>query len=536
MKITFLGAARTVTGSCYLIEVGKHKLLLDCGMFQGSKLVKSFNEREFLFAPNEIDAVVLTHAHVDHSGLLPKLVKEGYKGPVHSTKSTLELCSILLPDSAHIQESDAELAIKKGQRSGKQPAPPLFSLDDAFAALKLFKIHDFDAAFSPIPGVEVVFKVAGHILGSAFIEMTVTEDDKKTRLIFTGDIGQPNQPILEDPDTLHGADFIVTESTYGNRVHEVYDKVGELEKIINETVEKGGNVIIPAFAVGRTQVMLYYFQKLVAEGRIPEIPIYVDSPMANKATQITMTNPEEYDEEARALYKMQGHHLVSMRNLHFTATAQESQALNSMEGPKIIMSASGMADAGRILHHLKHNLWREDCCVVFAGFQAEGSLGRKLTDGAKKIKIMGEDIVVRAKIYNMRGFSAHADKEQLLSWYGAMEKQPKCFFVTHGEPDAAGNLADELRRRLGVNAYVPKYADCVEINGTEYRIEESALMDAQESMLEAQQYLKQMESAYLQQKTRLEQIVARDGEKAALVRKKMEKLRKYMDDLLSDIQ
>ncbi|MCQ2373426.1 MAG: MBL fold metallo-hydrolase [Phascolarctobacterium sp.] len=536
MKITFLGAARTVTGSCYLIEVGEHKILLDCGMFQGSKLVKSFNEKEFMFAPNEIEAVVLTHAHVDHSGLIPKLCKQGYKGPVHCTKSTLELCSILLPDSAHIQESDAELLMRKNQRLGKPANPPLFSLDDAFEALKLFKVHDFEDSFTVVPGIEVNLKKAGHILGSAIVEMKITEGDKVTKLIFTGDIGQPNQPIIEDPDALIGADFVVTESTYGNRVHEAYDKEGELEKIINETVDKGGNVIIPAFAVGRTQVLLYYFQKMLAEGKIPEVPIYVDSPMANKATQITLTNPDEYDEEARALYDMQGNHLVSMRNLHFTATAQESQAINSMEGSKIIISASGMADAGRILHHLKHNLWREDSCVVFAGYQAEGSIGRKLTEGSKKVKIMGEDIVVRAKIYNMKGFSAHADKEQLLTWFGAMKKMPKCFFVTHGEVDAASNLADEIRRRLGLAAYVPKFGDCVEISGNEYRIEESDLMDAQESMLEAQQYLKQMESAYLQQKTRLEQIVARDGDKADLVRKKMEKLRRYMDDLLSDIQ
>ncbi len=536
MKITFLGAARTVTGSCYLIEVGTHKMLLDCGMFQGSKLVKSFNEKEFMFAPNEIEAVVLTHAHVDHSGLLPKLVKQGYKGPIHCTKSTLELCAILLPDSAHIQESDAQESNKKGQRTGKAPVQPLFTLDDSFEALKHFKMHDFDSKFTVIPGVEVTFKVAGHILGSAFVEMTVSENGETTRLIFTGDIGQPNQPILEDPDTLAGADFIVTESTYGNRHHEVYDKEAELEKIVNETVDKGGNVIIPAFAVGRTQVLLYYLQKLLAEKRIPEIPIYVDSPMADKATKITLTNPEEYDVEARALYEMHGKHLVSMRNLHYTATAKESMAINGMLGSKIILSASGMAEAGRILHHLKHNLWREDSCVVFAGFQAEGSLGRRLTEGAKKVKIMGEDIAVRAKVYNMRGFSAHADKEQLLNWYGSMQKMPKCFFVTHGEPDAASELADELRRQLGVAAYIPHFGDCVEITGTTYRIEESTLMDAQEQMLEAQTYLKQMESAYLQQKTRLEQIVARDGDKAALVRKKMDKLRKYMDDLLSDVQ
>lgn len=536
MKITFLGAAQTVTGSCYLLEIGEYKLLLDCGMFQGSKLVKSFNEKDFMFAPNEIDAVVLTHAHVDHSGLIPKLAKLGYKGPVYCTKSTLELCNILLPDSAHIQESDTELNNRKGQRLGKKVEQPLFTLDDAFAALKLFKVRDFNSKFQVVPGVEVNFKKAGHILGSAIVEMFVSEGENNTRLIFTGDIGQPNQPILEDPDSISGADFIVTESTYGDRIHQAYDKIGELEKIINETVDKGGNIIIPAFAVGRTQVLLYYFQKLLSEKRIPEIPIYVDSPMANKATQITMTNPEEYDVEARALYEMQGNHLVSMRNLHFTATAQESQAINAMEGSKIILSASGMADAGRILHHLKHNLWREDSAVIFAGFQAEGSLGRKLTDGSKKVKIMGEDVVVRAKIYNMRGFSAHADKEQLLAWYGDMEVMPKCFFVTHGEPEAAGNLADELRRRLGVAAYVPRFGDCVEIIGNEYHIEASNLMDEQESMLEAQQYMKQMESAYMQQKARLQQIVARDGDKADLVRKKLDKLRRYMDDLLSDIQ
>lgn len=536
MKLTFLGAARTVTGSCYLIEVGEKKVLLDCGMFQGSKLVKSFNERNFLFDPKEIDAVVLTHAHVDHSGLIPKLAKLGFRKPVHCTKSTKELCDILLLDSAHIQESDAELSVRKNQRNGKPPVPPLFTMDDALEALKLFRVHDFNESFAVVSGIEVNFKKAGHILGSAIVEMKITEGDKETKLIFTGDIGQPNQPIIEDPDALIGADFIVTESTYGNRVHEAYDKEGELEKIINETVAKGGNIIIPAFAVGRTQVLLYYFQKMLAEKRIPEIPIYVDSPMANEATRITLTNPDEYDVEARALYEMQGRRLVSMHNLHYVSTAKESQSLNAMDGSKIILSASGMADAGRILHHLKHNLWREDSCVVFAGYQAEGSIGRKLTEGSKKVKIMGEEVVVRAKIYNIKGFSAHADKEQLLTWFGAMKKMPKCFFVTHGEVDAASNLADEIRRRLGLAAYVPKFGDCVEISGNEYHIEESDLMDAQESMLEAQQYLKQMESAYLQQKTRLEQIVARDGDKADMVRKKMEKLRRYMDDLLSDIQ
>lgn len=535
MKLTFLGAARTVTGSCYLLEVGEHKLLLDCGMFQGSKLIKAFNEKDFMFNPGEIEAVVLTHAHVDHSGLLPKLTKQGFKGIIHATKSTRELCTILLADSAHIQESDADLLNRKGMRAGKKEVQPLFSLDDAMEALKLFKVHDFNTKFEVVPGVEVQFLVAGHILGSAIVQMKVTEGEKVTSLIFTGDIGQPNQPILEDPVAISGADFIITESTYGDRVHEVYDKEAELCEIINAGIERGGNIVIPAFAVGRTQVLLYYFQKMMAEGKLPEIPVYVDSPMANKATQITMTNPEEYDAEARALYEMQGNRLVSMQNLHFTATAQESQAINGMEGSKIILSASGMADAGRILHHLKHNLWREDCTVIFAGFQAEGSLGRKLTEGAKKVKIMGEDILVKANIVNMHGFSAHADKEQLLTWYKGMTMTPKAFFVTHGELDAASAFADELRRNLGTAAYVPHFGDCVEINGNEYRITASELMEEQEKIVEIQAYMKKMENSYLQQKSKMEQIVSRNGDKADLIRKKMDKLKKYMDDLFSDL-
>ena len=263
MKITFLGATRMVTGSCYLLEIGSKKMLLDCGMFQGSKMITAFNEKDFVFAPNAIDTVVLTHAHIDHSGLIPKLIKQGYKGPVHCTKTTLELCTILLPDSAHIQESDAEFANRKGLRAGKSVVEPLYTVDDAYKALQHFRTHEFGEMLEVLPGVQVKFKVAGHILGSAIVEVFVNEDGKTTKLVFTGDIGQPNQPIIEDPEEISGADFIITESTYGNRVHKAYDKEAELSEIINDTVAKGGNVVIPAFAVGRTQVLLYYFQKLL---------------------------------------------------------------------------------------------------------------------------------------------------------------------------------------------------------------------------------------------------------------------------------
>lgn len=297
MKITFLGATRMVTGSCYLIETGGRKVLVDCGMFQGSKLVNAFNERDFVFNPGEIDAMVLTHAHIDHSGLIPKLVAQGYKGPVYCTKTTLELCGILLPDSAHIHESDAEFANRKGMRAGRKFVKPLYTVDEAYAALKNFAVRGFDEEFDVIPGIKAKFKVAGHIAGSAIAEIFAEEDGKKQNY-FTGDVGQPGAPILEDPEQLQGADFIITESTYGNRVHKVYDKAAELAEIVNDTAERGGNIIIPAFAVGRTQVLLYYFQKLAHEGKISsDIPIYIDSPMANKATQIVLGNPQEFDDE-----------------------------------------------------------------------------------------------------------------------------------------------------------------------------------------------------------------------------------------------
>lgn len=536
MKITFLGATRMVTGSCYLIETGGRKVLVDCGMFQGSKLVNAFNERDFVFNPGEIDAMVLTHAHIDHSGLIPKLVAQGYKGPVYCTKTTLELCGILLPDSAHIHESDAEFANRKGMRAGRKFVKPLYTVDEAYAALKNFVVRGFDEEFDIIPGIKAKFKVAGHIAGSAIAEIFAEEDGKKTKIIFTGDVGQPGAPILEDPEQLQGADFIITESTYGNRVHKVYDKAAELAEIVNDTAERGGNIIIPAFAVGRTQVLLYYFQKLAHEGKISsDIPIYIDSPMANKATQIVLGNPQEFDDEARAIYEMQGRHLLSMKQLHFTATAQESRMINEMPGTKIILSASGMCDAGRILHHLKHNLWREDSSVIIAGYQADGCLGRKLIEGVRQVKIMGEDIRVNARIYNLKGFSAHADKEQLLNWYSKMAQKPKAFFVTHGEVDASMELAGELQRRIGTAAYIPQYGDSVNISGSEWQVTEAAVASDVPEVAALKDYLKNLERTYLQHRAKIEQVVARDSGKVKDIRKKLEKIKKYVDDMLSSL-
>ena len=535
MKITFLGAARMVTGSCYLLEANYKRILIDCGMYQGSKLIKTFNEREFAFDPRLIDAVVLTHAHIDHSGLLPKLVKQGFKGRIHSTRVTEELCEILLPDSARIQESEAERANRKGMRAGKPEVKPLYTVDEAETALKHFEPHTYNEKIELFNGIGFTFRNAGHILGSAFIEFCITENGKETKIVFSGDVGQPGQPIIKDPSRVPQADFIITESTYGNRVHPVYDREEELRKIVVEAAARGGNLIIPAFAVGRTQIMLYYLKKLMEAKRIPEIPIVIDSPMATKATQLTLMNPDEYDDEAQTIYNKDGN-LLSLPQISFTQSVDESRALNFMPSPMIIISASGMADAGRVLHHLKHNLWRVDSTVLFAGFQAEGSLGRLLIDGAKRVRIMGEDIVVKAKIQYMEGFSAHADKNQMLDWFKAMEKRPKAFFVIHGEYDAAFNFAEELQRNLGTATAIPQYGDSVVIDGTEWRMETSHLIP--EELPEGQELheaLRKFERDIALYKTRIEQITARDSSKTSEIRKKLEKAKKYVDEMLKNV-
>ena len=535
MKITFLGAARMVTGSCYLLEVKGKKILVDCGMYQGSKLNRSFNERDFAFHPGMIDAVVLTHAHIDHSGLLPKLVKQGFSGRIHCTRVTEELCEILLPDSAHIQTSEAEYANRRGMRAGKPEVKPLYTIDDAEIALKHFEPHNYNEKIELFNGIYVTFRIAGHILGSSFVEFFIKEDGKETKIIFTGDVGQPNQPIIKDPSQVPNADFIITESTYGDRVHPVYDREEELRKVVNEAVERGGNLIMPAFAVGRTQVMLYYLKKLMEEKKIPEIPIIIDSPMAVKATQVTLTNPDEYDAEAKTIFD-KDRSLLALPQISYTQSAEESKAINLMQGPMIIISAAGMADAGRILHHLKHNLWRSDSTVLFAGFQAEGSMGRRLIEGAKRVKIMGEDIAVKAKIYYMEGFSAHADKEQMLAWFKQMDKKPQAFFVVHGEHSAAFAFADELQRTLGTATAIPQYGESVVIEGTTWHMEASKLVV--EEVPEAQALrdsLHKFERDVVLYRTRIEQITARDSSKSAEIRKKLEKAKKYIDDMLKNI-
>lgn len=509
MRLTFLGAARMVTGSSYLLEVGEDKILIDCGMFQGSKAISALNRRSFLYDPMSVTGVLLSHAHIDHSGLLPKLCKSGFKGPIYATKVTTELCRIMLPDSAHIQEYDAELVNRKGARAGKMPIEPIYSVDDAYSCLKQFSTVAYNTEVVLSNNVTVRFQDAGHILGSSVLEVWVTEQGQTTKLIFSGDLGQPDQPIIKDPTFVDEADYIITESTYGNKKHQHYDKEEKLAQIINETVNRGGNIIIPSFAVGRTQSVLYYLHKLQKAGVIPDIKVVIDSPLAISATDIFMHNTQDFDSEATEMMHNEAENPLDLPKLTFTKTAEESKALNNLDEPAVIISASGMADAGRILHHLKHNLWRPESSVVFVGYQAQGSLGRRLLEGAKRVKIIGEDISVRAQIHNLEGFSAHADQEQLLSWLGNFREKPSNVFVVHGEYDMSKPFAEMIAGKLGYSTYIPRYGDTAIIDGHDWSIVESEIT-TEPAVRELFDYLEQVEADYRAYRKRLEYVAITD--------------------------
>lgn len=535
MKLTFLGAARTVTGSSFLIETNSAKVLVDCGMFQGSRTVQELNRRPFLFTPAALSAVVLTHAHIDHSGLLPKLIREGYGGPIHSTKVTKELCSIMLPDSAHIQESDTEIINRKGQRAGKAPVAPMYSADDAYQAVEQFVTHPYNTLVEVAPGISIRFQIAGHIMGAAMVEMYVDDEGKTVKLLFSGDLGQPNQPILRDPAVIERTDYLIVESTYGDRAHPIYDREEALAEVVKESIARGGPLIIPSFAVGRTQMLLYHLQNLFKTKRIPSIPVIIDSPLAINATSIILRNPQEYDEEAAALYEKQNHQLMDMPQLRFTRTSDESRALKNLAEPAIIISASGMADAGRVLHHLKHNLWRSEASVLFVGFQTEGSLGRRLVEGAKRVKVLGELISVRAKIYDLEGFSAHADEEQLLAWLKNLECRPTNLFIVHGEYDAALQFAEKIQKELGFSTYIPDYGETAVIVGEQWRVEESAVVQRLPAVKTLRDQMKAFERNYLEYKARIEQLITRDPNKLPEYIRRLDKVKKMVDRTFEDL-
>ncbi len=460
MKISFLGAAKTVTGSCFHIQTDTCNFLVDCGMFQGSNTDEAHNHDPFPFNPGKLDFMILTHAHIDHSGRIPKLYTDGFKGQIYATKATAELCAIMLPDSGHIQEFENEWVNRKRERAGLPPVEPLYTTQDAIDCIKLFNsVHYFeDVRIND--QIRVRFNDAGHILGSSIVEIWVKENSREIKLVFSGDLGNNNMPILRDPSIIDSADYLFIESTYGNRNHlNVENKIDRFVEIITSTMEKGGNIIIPSFAVGRTQEILYelfkqrekYGDKLT---QLLRIPVYVDSPLAVSATKVFRNNLDCYDEEARE-YIENGDNPLDFPGLQFTQSAEDSKALNDRKDSLIIISASGMCDAGRIKHHLKHNLWRKESSVVFVGYQAEGTLGRRLVDGAEKVRIFGEEISVNARVEMIEGFSGHADRDGLVRWIKAFEQKPRKIFLVHGEADSMNEFSKLISSDLGISTIIP---------------------------------------------------------------------------------
>ena len=464
MKLSFFGADQCVTGSCHCLEVNGKKILIDCGLQQGRDEV---DNSSLPFHAGEIDFVLVTHAHIDHSGRIPMLLKQGFQGRIFATRLTAQLLDIMLQDSAHIQESDAEYQNRKNLRAGRPTVEPLYTVEDAQRVREFLTTCEYGEKVDLCEGVSMECIDAGHLLGSASMKLTLTENGETRTIVFSGDIGNVDQPIIRDPQFFHEADFVVMESTYGNRNHtEVWSYTDELAQIIDETLGKGGNVVIPSFAVGRTQELLYFIRQIKDENLVKSVPnfdVYVDSPLSKAATTIFCGDLRGYlDEEAMALVK-DGTHMFNFPGLHLTETVDESKNLNLDPSPKVIISASGMCDAGRIRHHLKHNLWRPERAVAFVGFQSPGTLGRHLLDGAESVKMFGEEIAVRAKIVNFQGLSSHADRDHLLNWIDQFASaKPTHVFVVHGDREVAPAFAADLAER-GFAAHAPRYTEVYDL-------------------------------------------------------------------------
>ena len=467
MKLHFYGADRCVTGSCHCLEINGKKILVDCGLQQGRD---ELDNRYLAFAPGNIDILLVTHAHIDHTGRIPLLVKNGFHGRILTTRLTADLMKIMLLDSAHIQESDAEYENRKGERAGREHVDPLYTEQDALDVFKYVTTCEYKEKVDLCEGVSAVFTDAGHLLGSASITLELEENGVHKTIVFSGDIGNVDQPIIRDPQLLKKADYVVMESTYGDRNHtEVWSYTDELAQIIDETLGKGGNVVIPSFAVGRTQELLYFIREIKDQKLVkstPNFPVYIDSPLATAATTVFCGDLHGYlDEQALDLVK-DGTHMFTFPNLNLVESSEESKMLNMDSTPKVIISASGMCDAGRIRHHLKHNLWRANSAVVFVGFQSPGTLGRRLLDGVEKVKLFGEEIAVKAKIVNFQGLSSHADHDHLVEWIKAFDPKPTHVFVVHGDEDVAPVFAEELNS-LGFHAHAAKFTECYDLAANE---------------------------------------------------------------------
>ena len=473
MKITFLGATRTVTGSNYLVEAVGKKFLVDCGMWQGKKELEEENFKDFEFNPAEIDFMLLTHAHIDHSGRIPKLYNEGFKNKVYAQKATCDLCALMLPDSGHIQEMENDWKNRKRIRKGKEPREPLYTAEQAARCLEIFEPVEYDEIIDITPDIHVRFNDAGHMLGSSIIELWVNENGKQTKTVFTGDLGNNDIPLLSEPTMIEDADYLIIESTYGSRKHTKNEEKAEMFlDIVSETIEKKGTVVIPSFAVGRTQEILYELNK-IKETRddqeflrkyktLMKAPVYVDSPLAISATEVFKENMDLFDEETQAEIS-RGDNPLEFPGLKFTITAEESKALNEDTTPSIIISASGMCEVGRIKHHLKHNLWNPNSCILFVGYQAQGTLGYNIVNGAKSVKIFGEEIAVNARIEYLEGYSGHADQEGLMNFIYSFIKKPKHIFLVHGEEEAQNTFKEKIETETKLPVTIAEFGETYEL-------------------------------------------------------------------------
>ncbi len=483
MKIQFCGASNTVTGSCHLITTEKHKILLDCGQFQGGKAQEALNYEDFPFDPAEVDFMILSHPHIDHCGRIPLLVKRGFKGPIYCTDACGDLLEVMLKDSGYIHEKEAEWANKKNERKGRPMVEPLYTFNDAMDALTFVKPVLYDQLVEIDEEIKICFNDAGHILGSAITELWVTEGDNVSKIVFSGDLGVMDRPILRNPTIIKKADYVIMEATYGNRLHPANAMdVKRLMDIIRDTAARGGTTVIPAFAVGRTQELIYELNRVIdsdSEYRkdFEDLKVYIDSPMATTATEVFKRNAQVFDEETKE-YITRGDNPLEFKNLKFTRSTQESMMLNASKEPKVIISASGMCEAGRIRHHLKHNLWDERNSIVFVGYQAEGSLGRLIVEGAQEVTLFGEKINVKAQIHNLQGFSGHADKNGLMAWLGGFKKEPKHIFLVHGEMDAKEDFAASVKEELG-------YEPIVVRGNSEFVLEKDEIVNMQQAMADA---------------------------------------------------
>ena len=474
MKITFLGATKIVTGSNFLVEAAGKKFLVDCGLYQGKAELEEQNYREFDYNPAEIDFMLLTHAHIDHSGRIPKLYNDGFKGPIYAHKATCDLCQIMLPDSGHIQEMEAEWKNKKRIRKGQPTRGPLYTAEDALKCMEIFVPVKYDEIIQVSENIYVRFNDAGHMLGSSTIEIWAKEDGKETKAVFSGDLGNNDIPLLSEPTMIDNCDYLVMESTYGSRLHIRNDQKAELFlKIVSETIDNGGTVVIPSFAVGRTQEILYEINK-IKENRHDEeflreyrtlmkVPVYVDSPLAISATQVFKENMDLFEDEVKEEME-RGNNPLEFPGLKFTQTADESKALNESDEPSIIISASGMCDVGRIKHHLKHNIWNPKSTILFVGYQAPGTLGYEIVNGAKKVTILGEEFAVNARIEYIEGYSGHADQEGLMNFVYSFYNKPKHIFLVHGEEESQEVLRNKILENTGIGVTIPEYGETYQLD------------------------------------------------------------------------